>query len=76
MTGATDWASFTAPLVGNLRRYWKIPRFVPAADPPEGPLVNVRQAAKILRRYPQAGLRAEREQFMRTFLHQFQRETS
>jgi hypothetical protein len=39
---------FTAPLVGNLRRYWKIPRFVPAADPPEGPLVNVRQAAKIL----------------------------
>ena len=39
---------FTAPLVGSLRRYWKIPRFVPAADPPEGPLVNVRQAAKIL----------------------------
>jgi hypothetical protein len=39
---------FTAPLVGNLRRYWKIPRFVPAADPPEGQLVNVRQAAKIL----------------------------
>src|SRR5918996_942271 len=39
---------FTAPLVGNLRRSWKIPRFVPAADPPEGPLVNVRQAAKIL----------------------------
>jgi DNA invertase Pin-like site-specific DNA recombinase/predicted DNA-binding transcriptional regulator AlpA len=39
---------FTAPLVGNLRRSWKIPRFVPAADPPEGQLVNVRQAAKIL----------------------------
>jgi DNA invertase Pin-like site-specific DNA recombinase len=39
---------FTAPLVGNLRRYWKIPRFVPTADPPEGQLVNVRQAAKIL----------------------------
>ena len=39
---------FTAPLVGNLRRYWNIPRFVPAADPPEGQLVNVRQAAKIL----------------------------
>ena len=39
---------FTAPLVGNLRRSWKIPRFVPGADPPEGQLVNVRQAAKIL----------------------------
>jgi predicted DNA-binding transcriptional regulator AlpA len=39
---------FTAPLVGNLRRSWKIPRFVPAADPSEGQLVNVRQAAKIL----------------------------
>ena len=39
---------FTATLVGNLRRSWKIPRFEPAADPSEGPLVNVRQAAKIL----------------------------
>jgi len=39
---------FTANLVGNLRRHWKIPRFETPAESPEGELVNIRQAAKIL----------------------------
>jgi excisionase family DNA binding protein len=39
---------FTANLVGNLRRHWKIPRFESLAESPEGELVNVRQAATIL----------------------------
>jgi len=39
---------FTANLVGNLRRHWKIPRFKPPVESPEGALVNIRQAAKIL----------------------------
>jgi predicted DNA-binding transcriptional regulator AlpA len=39
---------FTAGGVGNLRRYWKIPRFQPAGEPPQGPLVNIKEAAEIL----------------------------
>ncbi len=39
---------FAVPSVSGLRRYWKIPRFVPPANPPQGELVNIRQAAKIL----------------------------
>ena len=39
---------FTANLVGNLRRHWKIPRFQPLAEPPDGELINIKQAAKIL----------------------------
>ena len=39
---------FTANLVGNLRRHWKIPRFQPLAEPPDGELLNIKQAAKIL----------------------------
>jgi DNA invertase Pin-like site-specific DNA recombinase len=39
---------FTAIHVGGLRRYRKIPRFQPPAEPPGGELVNIRQAAKIL----------------------------
>jgi DNA invertase Pin-like site-specific DNA recombinase len=39
---------FTAIHVGGLRRYRKIPRFQPPAEPPSGELVNIRQAAKIL----------------------------
>jgi predicted DNA-binding transcriptional regulator AlpA len=39
---------FTAIHVGGLRRYRKIPRFQPPAQPPTGELVNIRQAAKIL----------------------------
>lgn len=39
---------FTANRVGNLRRYWKIPRFVASAEEPMGELVNVEQAARIL----------------------------
>lgn len=39
---------FTAIHVGGLRRYRKIPRFQPSVEPPEGDLVNIRQAAKIL----------------------------
>lgn len=38
---------FTANKVGNLRRYWKIPRFEPG-DVPSGELVTVAKAAKIL----------------------------
>jgi predicted DNA-binding transcriptional regulator AlpA len=39
---------FTANKVGNLRRYWKIPRFDYASVPSEGELVSVQKAAKIL----------------------------
>jgi len=39
---------FTANKVGNLRRYWKIPRFEPPTEQPAGELVNIKQAAEIL----------------------------
>ena len=43
---------FTANTVGNLRRYWKIPRMEPSSIPPEGELVTVEEAAKILELAP------------------------
>lgn len=39
---------FTANQVGSLRRYRGIPRFQPPATPPDGELVSIRQAARIL----------------------------
>jgi DNA invertase Pin-like site-specific DNA recombinase/uncharacterized protein YndB with AHSA1/START domain len=39
---------FTANKVGNLRRYWKIPRFDSASVPSKGELVTVQKAAEIL----------------------------
>jgi len=39
---------FTANRVGSLRTHWDIPRHKPAAEPPQGDLVNVQQAASIL----------------------------
>jgi DNA invertase Pin-like site-specific DNA recombinase len=39
---------FTQGKAGNLRRYWKIPRFEQKANPEEGELVTVAKAAKIL----------------------------
>lgn len=39
---------FTANKVGNLRRYWKIPRFDAAIAPSDGELVTVKKAADIL----------------------------
>jgi hypothetical protein len=39
---------FTANKVGNLRRYWKIPRFDPKSVPSEGELVTVQKAAEML----------------------------
>jgi len=39
---------FTANKVGNLRRYWQIPRFDPAAVSSEGELVTIKKAAEIL----------------------------
>jgi len=39
---------FTANQVGSLRRYRGIPRFQPAATPPDGELVTIRKAAQIL----------------------------
>src|ERR1022692_906097 len=39
---------FTANQVGSLRRYRDIPRFQPAAEPPNGELVSIRKAAQIL----------------------------
>jgi predicted DNA-binding protein (UPF0251 family) len=39
---------FTAGHVGNLRRYWKIPRFEPPAEPPQGEPVTITEAAQIL----------------------------
>jgi DNA invertase Pin-like site-specific DNA recombinase len=39
---------FTQGKVGNLRRYWKIPRFEPSMRSEEGELVTVAKAAQIL----------------------------
>ena len=39
---------FTANKIGNLRRYWKIPRFDPTLALPEGELVTIKKAAEIL----------------------------
>lgn len=39
---------FTANRVASLRPYWDIPCFEPSAQPPNGELVNVHEAAKIL----------------------------
>jgi DNA invertase Pin-like site-specific DNA recombinase len=39
---------FTANQVGCLRRYRKIPRFQPPAEPPHGELATIRKAAQIL----------------------------
>lgn len=39
---------FTANKIGNLRRYWKIPRFDPTLTPKEGKLVTVQKAAEML----------------------------
>lgn len=39
---------FTANKVGNLRRYWKIPRFTPGTAPLEGDLMTITKAAEIL----------------------------
>ena len=39
---------FTANQVGSLRRYRKIPRFQPPAEPPHGELATIRKAAQIL----------------------------
>jgi hypothetical protein len=36
--------------VGNLRRYWKIPRYEPPVTPPEGELLSIEAAAKQLAR--------------------------
>ena len=39
---------FTANKIGNLRRYWNIPRFDPTLTPQEGILVTVQKAAEML----------------------------
>jgi predicted DNA-binding transcriptional regulator AlpA len=39
---------FTADKVGNLRRYWKIPRYEPSVTPPAGELLSIAAAAKRL----------------------------
>ncbi len=39
---------FTANRVNSLRQHWNIPRFERPAESPEGDLVNIREAAKIL----------------------------
>ena len=39
---------FTINRVCSLRTHWNIPRFAPHAQPPEGDLVNIREAATIL----------------------------
>ena len=48
---------FTAHLVGNLRRYRKIPRRIAAEPATEAPLLNVRQAARQLGLAPSTVLR-------------------
>lgn len=39
---------FTANRVRSLRTQWNIPRLEPPSEPPQGKLVNVREAAKLL----------------------------
>jgi DNA invertase Pin-like site-specific DNA recombinase len=39
---------FTTNKIGNLRRYWKIPRFDPATTSSQGELVTVQKAAQML----------------------------
>jgi DNA invertase Pin-like site-specific DNA recombinase/predicted DNA-binding transcriptional regulator AlpA len=39
---------FNANHVGNLRRHWNIPRFVPAATTPAGELLSIKQTAAAL----------------------------
>jgi len=39
---------FTASRVSNLRQHWKIPRYQPPKDIPDGQLVSVEKAAQIL----------------------------
>jgi len=39
---------FTANKVGNLRRYWKVPRHTPASAPPTGELATIQKAAETL----------------------------
>jgi len=39
---------FTANKVGNLRRYWKIPRCTPPSTPSTGELATIQKAAEIL----------------------------
>lgn len=39
---------FTANRVASLRTHWGIPRFEPMADPPQGEVVNVQEAARLL----------------------------
>lgn len=39
---------FNQNLVGNLRRHWKIPCFVPPAERPDGELLSIRQVARVL----------------------------
>ncbi len=39
---------FTAGQVGNLRRYWKIPRFQPPATAPAEPALTIQEAAQML----------------------------
>ncbi len=43
---------FTANLVGNTRRHWQIPRFEPRPACPEGELLSIKQAAKVLNLAP------------------------
>ena len=43
---------FTANLVGNTRRHWRIPRFEPLPQRPQGELVSLQQAAKVLNLAP------------------------
>lgn len=44
--------SFTASIVGNVRSYRKIPRFVPPAGPLESKLVTINKAAELLKIAP------------------------
>jgi DNA invertase Pin-like site-specific DNA recombinase len=39
---------FTTNGVGNLRRYWKVPRYVPPSTPPTGELLTIDKAARTL----------------------------
>jgi len=55
---------FTANKIGNLRRYWKIPRFDPSTASQQGELATVQRAAEILGLAPSTLLRWLAEGFI------------
>jgi uncharacterized protein YndB with AHSA1/START domain len=59
-----DGLGFTASRVGSLRHHWKIPRFRPPQNPPEGESVSIERTAQILGVVPSTVHRGLNEGFI------------